>query len=141
MNRSKSMIKVSFFFACMLCFMAASQASAEPGKQEDIVVKIQSNSIDGRVANISARKEGENVVIDGVVRRTKETKGSLPVGSVDFSIHDGKGKPVEKSFVQIPSTGSYRSGAAENKFIERMPTMVMTGEHVDVTYHNGPHRG
>jgi hypothetical protein len=141
MNRPNSIKNAAVFAACLFCFAAASQVSAEQNEQEAIAVKVQSGKIDTRIANTSARQEGDSVVIEGVVRRTKETKGPLPVGCVDVSIRDGQGKTIEQTFSPIASTGAYRAGAVENHFATRIPTLVSQGSYVDVQYHNGSHRG
>lgn len=141
MNRLNSMKKSAFFAACLFCFAAASQVSAEQNAQGAIAVKVHPGAIDMRIANASARQEETSVVIEGVVRRTKETKGPLPVGCVDVNIRDGQGKTIEQTFSPIASTGAFRSGAVENHFSARIPTLVSQDRFVDLQYHNGPHRG
>lgn len=139
MKHTKLIANVSFVAACFLLFSHTSQVSFAQSEQEQIIVKIQAEKIDARITNVSVKQEGEKVVIKGVVRRTKETKGPLPVGCVDTNIIDHHGKIIDKAHVMIPSSGTYENGAVENKFTLHVPTMAETVRQVNVKYHNGPH--
>lgn len=118
-----------------------SSASNITTESRQIDTKIQIRTIDVQIIRTSAKQDGENVIVEGLVRRQKEGKAPIPNGCVDITVLDQQGKIVDKIFTKSLSSGTYNGGYIETPFTTRIPMIAPLGSLVSVKFHNSPHHG
>lgn len=128
-------------FVGVLFLSSFSSASTVTNGPEQIPTKIQTRTIDVQVTRTSARQDGENVIVEGLVRRQKEGKIPLPNGCVDITVLDQQGNIVDKIFTKTLSSGTYNGGYFETPFITQIPMIAPLGSVVSIKFHGSPHHG
>ena len=87
----------------------------------------------------SARQDGENVVINGQVKRTVTGGKSVIVGHVDVELIDKAGNTIYQAVANdSPKSIPERSGMTSS-FTTRIPITAPQESFVTVKFHNGPH--
>lgn len=129
---------ITFGIFCMFGYSSASNSIKDYGQ---ITTKVQPATTEVQIIKVSAKQEDETVVVEGLVRRQKEGKISLPGGCIDITVLDSHGKIVDKIFTKNISTGTYNGGYVETPFVSQIPIKAPVGSVVSVKFHNGSHRG
>jgi len=132
---------IAIVFACAVFSSSHLSASAITNDYGQINTIVQTRTIDAQIIKTSARQDGENVIVEGLVRRQKEGKIPLPNGCVDITVLDQQGKIVDKIFTKTLSSGTYNGGYFETPFITQIPMIAPLGSLVSIKFHNSPHHG
>lgn len=93
---------------------------------------------DVRIVQTSARQDGENVVVDGQIKR-KLHRQRIPNGHIDIEIIDEKGKAIYQSFTSYWPEILPRAEGRRSSFMTRIPVTAPQGSLVNVEFHSGPH--
>ena len=92
-----------------------------------------------QIVQTSARQEGENVVVDGRVKRKVTGGRGVVKGHIDLKIMDAEGKVIEQVVTRVSPEIIPQRGGMTSSFTARIAMMAPRGSVVSVRFHNGPH--
>ena len=93
---------------------------------------------DVKIAQTSARQDGENVVVDGQIGR-KLHRRMIPNGHIDIEIIDETGKTIHQTFTSYWPEIIPRAEGRMSSFMARVPVTAPQGSLVNVKFHSGAH--
>lgn len=93
---------------------------------------------DVKIAQASARQDGENVVVDGHIGR-KLHRRMIPNGHIDIEIIDETGRTIHQTSTSYRPEIIPRAEGRMSSFMARVPVKAPQGSLVNVKFHSGPH--
>ena len=134
----KMMPTVALMIAsAFLLSSCASTIKPAPAAGELVVVILPATHV--QIVQATARQDGENVVVEGFVKRKKVHGRVIPKGHVDIGIVDQQGRTI----LQIPASCMPeiipRMDGLKSSFMARIPVLAPRGSFVSVKFHSGSH--
>ena len=126
-------LMIASVFSLSAC-VATTMPSPSPGA---LAVKILP-ATDVQIVQTSALQDGENVVVDGQIRR-KLHRRMIPNGHIDIEIIDKEGKAIHQTFTSYQPEIIPRAEGRRSSFMARIPVAAPQGSLVTVKFHSGPH--
>lgn len=138
MKSSKLISTVIFIMASTFALSACTVKPLPPTVSGSLATNIQQAS-EVQIVQTSARQDGENVVVDGRVKRKVTGGRGVVKGHIDIKIIDAEGKIIDRVVTGVSPEIIPKRGGMTSSFTARIPMMAPQGSVVSVRFHNGPH--
>ncbi|MBV5329527.1 MAG: hypothetical protein JZU65_18190 [Chlorobium sp.] len=138
MKLSKLMPAVLLIMASTFALAACTVKPSSPPAPDSLATKILSTS-EVQIVQTSARQDGENIVVDGQVRRTVTGGRGIIKGHIDIGIIDTEGNTIGRVVTNVSPEIIPNRGVMTSSFTTRIPLVAPQGSVVRVRFHNGPH--
>ena len=92
-----------------------------------------------QIVQASARQDGEQVAVEGYVKRKKVHGRVIPKGHVDIGIVDGQGRTLLQTPARCTPEIIPRRDGMKSSFMARIPLLAPPGSFVSLKFHSGSH--
>jgi hypothetical protein len=130
---------ITLLLASALILPACAVSKPEPPPPPDaLTLKIMSTfKVD--IVQTSARQEGENVIVEGQVKRKRTSARDFVTGHIDIEILNEEGKALRQVVTDCSPKIIPKSSGMKSSFSTRIPMIAPQGSLVSVKFHNGSH--
>jgi len=140
MKLLKPIFTETLLIACAIILSACTVKPTPPSALGSLTIKILP-ATDVRMVQVSARQDGENVIVDGQIKRKKIGGRGVEKGHVDIEIRDEEGRTIQQVVTDISPRIVPKLSGLRSSFSTKIPIIVPEGSLVSVRFHNGPHHG
>ncbi len=138
MKLLKLISTVTLIIASAFILPACTVKPTHPSAPGSLTMKI-SPATDVHIVKASARQDGENVVVDGQIKRKKIGGRGIVKGHVDIYIIDKEGETIRKVITDISPRIVPKFSGMKSTFLIKIPFIAPQGSIVTVMFHNGYH--